>query len=84
MMISNSVVQIADKAKDYLEENKIYSSKSVCYGYSQKLVQLVIEDCIREITELSFKDRILFPIDKNLFLYFKQETVRKLKSMYAD
>ena len=44
-MISDKTVELTDKAKSYLEENQIYTSKQVCYGYSQKLIDLVVEEC---------------------------------------
>ena len=72
-MISDKTVELADKAKSYLEENKIYTSKQVCYGYSEKLIALVVEECIdaikrtdlRSITHTNFdQDRTSFTISK--------------------
>lgn len=48
-MISDKTVELTDKAKRYLEENQIYNSKQVCYGYSQKLIDLVVEECLEAI-----------------------------------
>lgn len=48
-MISDKTVELTDKAKSYLEENQIYTSKQVCYGYSQKLIDLVVEECLEAI-----------------------------------
>ena len=72
-MITDKTIELADKAKNYLEENEIYTSKQVCYGYSQKLIDLVVEECIKAIkgTDLSAltytsfdKDRTESTIDK--------------------
>ena len=72
-MISDKTVELTDKAKSYLEENQIYNSKQVCYGYSQKLIDLVVEECIevikrtdlRAITYTNFdQDRTAFAISK--------------------
>lgn len=72
-MISDKTVELTDKAKSYLEENQIYTSKQVCYGYSQKLIDLVVEECLeaikrtdlRSITYTNFdQDRTTFAISK--------------------
>ena len=72
-MISDKTVELTDKAKSYLEENQIYNSKQVCYGYSQKLIDLVVEECLeaikrtvlRAITYTKFdQDRTAFAISK--------------------
>lgn len=72
-MISDKTVELTDKAKSYLEENQIYASKQVCYGYSQKLIDLVVEECLeaikrtdlRAITYTNFdQDRTAFTISK--------------------
>jgi uncharacterized membrane-anchored protein len=72
-MITDKTVELADKAKNYLEENQIYTSKQVCYGYSEKLIELVVEECIeaikrtdlRPVTYTNFdKDRSEYTIDK--------------------
>ena len=72
-MISDKTVELTDKAKSYLEENQIYTSKQVCYGYSQKLIDLVVEGCLeaikrtdlRAITYTNFdQDRTAFTISK--------------------
>jgi uncharacterized membrane-anchored protein len=72
-MISDKTVELTDKAKSYLEENQIYTSKQVCYGYSQKLIDLVVEECLeaikrtdlRSITYTNFdQDRTAFTISK--------------------
>ena len=72
-MISDKTVELTDKAKSYLEENQIYTSKQVCYGYSQKLIDLVVEECLeaikrtdlRDITYTNFdQDRTAFTISK--------------------
>jgi flagellin-specific chaperone FliS len=56
-MISDKTVELTDKAKNYFEENKIYTSKQVCYGYSEKLIELVVEECIEVVSGAKRSDR---------------------------
>ena len=65
-MISDKTIELADKAKSYLEENQIYTSKQVCYGYSQKLIDLVVEECIETIkrTDLRHLTYTSFDVDR--------------------
>ena len=78
-MISDKTVELADKAKEYLEENQIYTSKQVCYGYSQKLIDLVVEECLEAIkrTDLRSITHTNFDQDRNAFAISKVvETVK--------
>ena len=45
-MIREKTIEIHNRAKDYLEQNSIYTSKEVCYGYTQKIIDLIIGECI--------------------------------------
>ena len=65
-MISDKTIELADKAKNYLEANEIYTSKQVCYGYSQKLIELVVEECVEAIkrTDLSALTYTTFDKDR--------------------
>ena len=65
-MISDKTIELADKAKSYLEENQIYTSKQVCYGYSQKLIDLVVEECLEAIkrTDLRHLTYTSFDVDR--------------------
>lgn len=78
-MISDKTVELTDKAKNCLEENKIYTSKQVCYGYSEKLIELVVEECIEAIkrTDLRSITYTNFDQDRNAFAINKVvETVK--------
>lgn len=78
-MISDKTVELTDKAKNYLEENQIYTSKQVCYGYSEKLIGLVVEECIEVIkrTDLRAITHTNFDQDRNAFAISKVvETVK--------
>lgn len=65
IMITDKTIELADKAKNYLEENEIYTSKQVCYGYSQKLIDLVIEECIEAIRETDLRPLTYTNFDKD-------------------
>jgi flagellin-specific chaperone FliS len=78
-MITDKTIELADKAKNYFEENKIYTSKQVCYGYSEKLIELVVEECIEAIkrTDLRSITHTNFDQDRNAFAINKVvETVK--------
>lgn len=78
-MINEKTVELSDKAKKYLEENTAYTCKEVCYGYSQKLIDLVVQECIEAAQNTDFRNITYTTFDRDRVAYCKEEIVKSIK-----
>jgi uncharacterized membrane-anchored protein len=82
-MISDKTVELTDKAKNYFEENKIHTSKQVCYGYSEKLIELVVEECIEAIKRTDLKSVTYTNFDKDRLEYTINTVIKSVQSNFG-
>jgi hypothetical protein len=80
-MINKKTIELSDKAKNYLEENTIYTCKDVCYGYSQKLIELVIQECVEAAQNTDFRSITYTSFDKDRISYCKEEIVKNIRKV---
>lgn len=81
-MITNKTKELADKAKDYLKENEIYTSTEVCYGYAQKLIELTVQECIEAIRSTDLRNVTYTTFDRDRMSYCKSQIEKNvLKEM---
>ena len=81
-MITDKTKELADKAKDYLKENQVYSSTEVCYGYAQKLIELTVQDCIKAIRSTDLRNVTYTTFDLDKMSYCKSQIEKNvLKEM---
>jgi flagellin-specific chaperone FliS len=82
-MITDKTIELADKAKNCLEENKIYTSKQVCYGYSEKLIELVVEECIEAIKRTDLRPVTYTTFDKDRSEYTIDRVIKTVQSNFG-
>jgi hydroxylamine reductase (hybrid-cluster protein) len=82
-MITDKTIELADKAKNCLEENKIYTSKQVCYGYSEKLIELVVEECIEAIKRTDLRQVTYTNFDKDRLEYTINTVIKSVQSNFG-
>lgn len=80
-MIREKTIELSDKAKNYLEANNIYTSKEVCYGYSQKLIDLVVEECISAVENTDLRDITYTTFDKDRVAYCRSQIMKNVKKV---
>ena len=76
-MISEKTIEIANRARDYLKENVIYTSEEVEYGYTQKVIEFTLEEAIKAVDRADLKDRTYTTYDKSM-MDFCRERVKKV------
>jgi len=81
-MIDNKIIELADKAKNFLEENTIYTSKQVCYGFSEKLIQLTIEECVKVAEQTDLRDATYTNYDIDRIAFAKSRIVENIKNTF--
>ena len=80
-MINEKTVELSDKAKNYLKENTIYNCKEVCYGYSQKLIELVVQECVEAAQNTDFRSITYTTFDHDRISFCKEEIVKNIKGI---
>lgn len=76
-MINKKTIELSDKAKNYTE----YTYKEVCYGYSQKLIELVIQECVESAQNTDFRSITYTTFDHDRVAYCKDEIVKNIKGI---
>lgn len=76
-MINKKTIELSDKAKNYTE----YSYKEVCYGYSQKLIELVIQECVEAAQNTDFRNITYTTFDLDRVNFCKEEIVKNIKKV---
>lgn len=76
-MISEKTIEIANRARDYLKENVIYTSEEVEYGYTQKVIEITLEEAIKAVDRVDLKDRTFTTYDEGM-MDFCRERVKKV------
>lgn len=74
-MINKKTIELSDKAKNYTE----YNCKEVCYGYSQKLIELVIQECVEATQNTDFRSITYNTFDQDRVAHCKSEIVKNIK-----
>lgn len=81
-MIDNKIIDLADRAKNFLDENKIYTAKDVCYGFSEKLIELTVLECIKAAEHTDFRDETYTNYDIDRFSFTKSKIVENIKNAF--
>lgn len=75
-MISEKTIEIANRAKDCLKENVIYTSEEVEYGYTQKVIEFILNEVEEAVEKVDLKNRTFTTYDKSM-MDFCREQVKK-------
>ena len=83
-MISEKTIGIANRARDYLKENVIYTSEEVEYGYTQKVIEIALEEAIEAVNRVNLKDRTFTTYDESMMNFCRERVKKEIEGIIGE
>jgi hypothetical protein len=83
-MISEKTIGIANRARDYLKENVIYTSEEVEYGYTQKVIEIALEEAIEAVNRANLKDRTFTTYDESMMNFCRERVKKEIEGIIGE
>jgi hypothetical protein len=84
-MITEKTIEIAKKAAEgYLEENKVYTSKEVEYGFAQRVIELALREALEAVDRADLRDRTYTYYDKNMMDFCREQVKKEINALISQ
>jgi len=81
-MITEKIIEISEKANvDFLKENTIYTSKDVEYGYTQRVIELTLEEALKAVDRADLRDKTYTTYDKDNMNFCKEQVKKAIREL---
>lgn len=84
-MITEKTVEIAERANvDYLKENTIYTSKEVEYGYTQKVIEITLNEALKAVEKADLREKSYTTYDVGMLAYCKEQVKKEIHKLIGE
>ena len=81
-MITEKTIEIAKKAAEgYLEENKVYTSKEVEYGFAQRVIELALREALEAVDRADLRQMTYTTYDRDMLGFCKAQVKKEINSL---
>jgi hypothetical protein len=81
-MITEKTIEIAKKAAEgYLEENRVYTSKEVQYGFAQRVIELALREALEAVDRADLKKMTYTTYDRDMLGFCKAQVKKEINSL---
>lgn len=84
-MIREKTIEIAEKASEgYLDENTIYTSKEVQYGFAQKVIELTLKEALDAVDRADLRPMTYTNYDRDMLGFCKAQVKKEINSLISE
>jgi len=84
-MVDNKTIEIAEKAKvDFLKENTIYTSEDVEYGYTQRVIELALEEALKAVDKADLREKTYTTYDRANLDFCKSQVKKEIQGLIDE
>jgi hypothetical protein len=84
-MITEKTIEIAERANvDYLKENTIYTSKEVEYGYTQRVIELTLEEAFKAVGRADLRQKTYTTYDKGMLEFCREQVKKEIQGLLDE
>ena len=84
-MIREKTIEIAEKAAEgYLEENTIYTSKEVQYGFTQRIIELTLKEALDAVDRADLRQMTYTTYDRDMLGFCKAQVKKEINSLISE
>ena len=84
-MIKTKTIEIFESAsRDYLKENTIYTSEQMKYGYTQKVIELTLEEALKAVERADLREKTYTRYDKDNLEFCKSQIKKEIEGLLND
>lgn len=81
-MITDKVKALADSAANNLNSGSIYTKDQVCYGYADKLVQMLVDDILELIEHTNLTEKTFTTFDRDMATFCRMKIMENIINEY--
>ena len=84
-MITEKTIEIAEKAKiDYLKENTAHDASEVKYGYTQRVIELALEEALEAVDKTNLTKKTYTTYDKDMLDFCKSQVKKEIQGLLDE
>ncbi len=82
-MITEKTMEIVEKAaaEGYLDENTIYTSKEVQYGFAQRIIELTLKEAEDAVDRADLRDKTYTTYDRDMMNFCRAQVKKEINSL---
>lgn len=84
-MITQKVIDVAEHANvTYLKERQIYTADEVNYGYTQRVMQVTLDEAIEAVDRANLSEKSHTTYDEQLLEFCREQVKKEIHSLIAS
>lgn len=85
LMITEKTIEIVEKAaaEGYLEENTIYTSREIQYGFAQRIIELTLKEAEKAVDRADMRDKTYTTYDRDMLGFCKAQVKKEINSLIS-
>ena len=84
-MITEKTIEIVEKAaaEGYLEENTIYTSREIQYGFAQRIIELTLKEAEKAVDRADLRDITHTTYDRDMMNFCRAQVKKEINSLIS-
>ena len=84
-MISEKTIEIFERAnREYLKENRVYTSEQMKYVFAQRVIELTLREAEKAVDKADLRDRTYTTYDKDMMDFCKSQVKKKIQTLISE
>jgi hypothetical protein len=84
-MIPEKTIELAEKANaEYLNGNRIYTSKEIQYGFVQRVIELTLKEALDAVDRADLRDMAYTTYDSDMLDFCKSQVKKEINALISQ
>lgn len=84
-MISEKTIEIFERAnREYLKENRVYTSEQMKYVFAQRIIELTLREVEKAVERANLRDKTYTTYDKDMLDFCKEQIKKEIGSLLNE